>query len=333
MATVDELKILIKAETKQLKKELDGVNKKLNKTNEVSKKTNKNLAGAFAKAGVAATALIAVAGKLGTTIAKVGSEFEDLKDSLDTVFGSMEAGDKAMKRVFDFAANTPFQVEDATKAFIALRSVGIEPSNKMLQTFADTASVSLDQLGAFQALVRTVQRASSGGLGLEELNMLDDRGIPALKILQEELGLARDDIARFGKTAQGAKIITDALQEGLEKRFGGAMENKMDNLSTKASNMQIAFKELANEIFEGGLGDLFKGMADGLRELAESITLSLAASRGVGTGVKLITAQTTKGMSRDEVKTARIDAAQANIGLLRGAQASNEESFKRKFEG
>ena len=60
MATVDELKILIKAETKQLKKELDGVNKKLNKTNEVSKKTNKNLAGAFAKAGVAATALIAV---------------------------------------------------------------------------------------------------------------------------------------------------------------------------------------------------------------------------------------------------------------------------------
>ena len=333
MATVDELKILIKAETKQLKKELDGVNKKLNKTNEVSKKTNKNLAGAFAKAGVAATALIAVAGKLGTTIAKVGSEFEDLKDSLDTVFGSMEAGDKAMKRVFDFAANTPFQVEDATKAFIALRSVGIEPSNKMLQTFADTASVSLDQLGAFQALVRTVQRASSGGLGLEELNMLDDRGIPALKILQEELGLARDDIARFSKTAQGAKIITDALQEGLEKRFGGAMENKMDNLSTKASNMQIAFKELANEIFEGGLGDLFKGMADGLRELAESITLSLAASRGVGTGVKLITAQTTKGMSRDEVKTARIDAAQANIGLLRGAQASNEESFKRKFEG
>ena len=189
-------------------------------------------------------------------------EFEDLKDSLDVVFGSMKDGDKAMKNILEFAQTTPFQIEEVTKAFIALRSVGIEPNRDMLQTFADTASTSIDQLGAFQALVRTVQRAASGGLGLEELNMLDDRGIPALKILQEELGLSREDVAKFGKTVKGAKIVTDALQEGLEKRFGGAMESKMDNLSTKASNMTIAFKQLADEIMKSGLGDLFKALAD-----------------------------------------------------------------------
>ena len=33
----------------------------------------------------------------------------------------------------------------------------------------------------------------------------------------------------------------------LEKQFGGAMEDKMDNLSTKASNMTIAFKQLGND--------------------------------------------------------------------------------------
>ena len=61
---------------------------------------------------------------------------------------------------------------------------------EMLQTFADTASTSIDQLGAFEAMVRLVQRSAAGGLGLEEINMLDDRGIPATKILTEALGKA-----------------------------------------------------------------------------------------------------------------------------------------------
>mgnify|MGYP003135809825 FL=1 len=247
-------------------------------------------------------------------------EFEDLKDSLDTVFGSMKAGDAAMKRVFDFAATTPFQVETATKAFIALKSVGIEPTNKMLQTFADTASVSVDQLGVFEALVRTVQRSAAGGLGLEELNMLSDRGIPALKILSEELGLTKDDIAKFGKTVEGAKLITDALQEGLDKRFGGAMENKMDNLSTKTSNMTIAFKQLADEVFQSGLGKFFGNMADTLREAAESAVRASQAIRGVGTGVKLLTPQFGERMNPQQKLNVEKETIKKNIELLNAAK-------------
>ena len=69
----------------------------------------------------------------------------------------MEAGQEAMGRVLAFAQTTPFQIETATKAFISLKSAGIEPSNRMLQVFADTASTSTDQLGVFEALVKTVQ--------------------------------------------------------------------------------------------------------------------------------------------------------------------------------
>ena len=45
-----------------------------------------------------------------------GVKFEDLKDSLDQVFGSIQAGDEALDKVFTFAQTTPFQIEDATKA-------------------------------------------------------------------------------------------------------------------------------------------------------------------------------------------------------------------------
>ena len=283
MAKIDDLIIQIKADTKQLQKELKQIQGKIRVT---------GAAGGAAFGGMAATlkgirgpALGVAAGMAAIAlpvkaIAGVGSQFEDLKDSLDQVFGSMEAGDQAMQKVFTFAQTTPFQIEDATKAFIALKSAGIEPSMNMLQTFADTASVSIDQLGTFEALIRVVQRSAGGGLGLEELNMIADRGIDVFGGLKEELGLSRDEIAEFGKTAEGAKKITDALVVTLNKKFGGAMESKMDNLSTKTSNMVIAFKQLGDEVFKSGLGDFLKNMADSLTAMANGIAKSVRAVSG-----------------------------------------------------
>ncbi len=271
---VDELIIQIKADTKQLQKELKQIEGKIKVTGAAGGAAFGSMAGSLSKVkgpALAAAAAIAAVVIPMKVIAGVGAGFEDLKDSLDQVFGSIEAGDKAMEKVFKFAQNTPFQIEDATKAFIQLKSAGIEPSMDMLQTFADTASTSIDQLGAFEALIRIVQRSAAGGMGLEEINQLDDRGIPATKILTEALGKSREELSQFGKTAEGAAEMVKILTDGLQVKFGGAMENKMDNLSTKTSNMVIAFKQLADEIFKSGLGDFLKGLADRLTALANSI--------------------------------------------------------------
>ena len=280
MATVDELIVQIKADTKDLNKKLKQTNKQLEKTGKEAKQAGTSMKGAFSTGKIAVVAATAAMVKAVSSIAKVGMQFEDLKDSLDQVFGSMQAGDAAMQSVFKFAQTTPFQIEDATKAFIALKSAGIEPSMDMLQTFADTASVSVDQLGTFEALIRLVQRSASGGMGLEELNMISDRGIDVLGILGEKLNLTKDDIAKFGKTADGAAKMVKALTEGLQEKFGGAMENKMDNLSVKTSNMTIAFKQLADDVFQSGLGDFLKEMADSLTDLADSILRARMQARG-----------------------------------------------------
>ena len=271
---IDNLVIRIKADTKQLQKELKQIEGKIKVTGAAGGAAFGTMAGSLSKikgpAVVAAAAIAAIVLPM-KAIAGVGAGFEDLKDSLDQVFGSMEAGDDAMEKVFQFAQTTPFQIEDATKAFIQLKSAGIEPSMDMLQTFADTASTSIDQLGAFEALIRIVQRSAAGGMGLEEINQLDDRGIPATKILTEALGKSREELSEFGKTAEGAATMVKILTDGLQVKFGGAMENKMDNLTTKTSNMVIAFKQLADEIFKSGLGDFLKGLADRLTALANSI--------------------------------------------------------------
>ena len=283
MAKIDELIIQIKADTKQLQKDLKQIQGKIKVTGAAGGAAFGAMGASLTKIkgpALAAAAGIAAIALPMKAIAGVGAQFEDLKDSLDQVFGSMEAGDAAMQKVFTFAQTTPFQIEDATKAFIALKSAGIEPSMDMLQTFADTASVSVDQLGTFEALIRMVQRSASGGMGLEELNMISDRGIDVLGILGDKLNLTKDDIAKFGKTAEGAAEMVKALTEGLNEKFGGAMESKMDNLSTKTSNMVIAFKQLGDEVFKSGLGDFLKNMADRLTDMANAIGKTVRRLRG-----------------------------------------------------
>jgi tape measure domain-containing protein len=273
MATVEELLVKIKADTRQLESAL-----------EKTKQKTKSSTGAFGKLGIALKAVKGpakiVAGILSAgfvvaapAIARVGAEFESLKISLNTVFGSATAGQVAFDNIKKFATESPFQIRDLTKAFIQLKSAGIEPTQQMLNTFADTASVTLNPLESFEALVRITQRSASGGLGLEELNQLSDRGIPVFEILAKKTGLARLEVAEFGKTVEGAAEIMGALNEGFQETFGGATAAKMDTLNQKISNLQDSLSGLAETIFEDtGFGDFLKDFADSTREAVQDVT-------------------------------------------------------------
>tara|TARA_R110000803_G_scaffold32103_2_gene71068 strand:- start:1118 stop:3139 length:2022 start_codon:yes stop_codon:yes gene_type:complete len=184
------------------------------------------------------------------SIIQIGSKFQDLQTSLDQVFGGAQQGAKAFERINKLALKTQFGVDTLTTAFIQLKGVGIEPSEKMLLTFADTASVAVDGMGAFKSALDLVTRSAAGGLNLEELNRLGDRSIPVFAILKEKLGLAKDEISAFGKSAEGSKKILDALLEGLEERFGGTLAKKLQNVSVLFSNMTIQAEKLAVAIFD-----------------------------------------------------------------------------------
>lgn len=345
MATpIDELVIQIKADTKQLQKDLDQIKGKLKTTGTAgaasfagASAASGALAGSLSKlAGPAAIGAVVIGmGKLTSFTLRAGMEFEDLKDSLDTVFGSVEAGDKQFDRILRFAQTTPFQIDTVTKAFISLGSVGIEPTSRMMQVFADTASVAIDQRGAFEALIRVVQRAEAGALGLQELNMLADRGIDVFKGLKDELGLSRLELTDFGQTAGGAKIIVESLTNVLEKQFGGAMVAKMDNLSVAVSNLQIAFKTLGNEIFESQVGEFFKNLTAQATSAVNAIATAIAAMRGSGLGITLEAPQLNANMNFEQMQAERARAAHSNIKTItdemRKLATTSKDSAFTKF--
>ena len=202
-------------------------------------------------------------------IVAVSAEFEDLRDSLSSVTGSVEKGQEAFNFIKDFATRTQFSVQQLTRSFITLKASGIQPTEELLRTFTDTAAVTTDQIGVLDAMTRVFSRGIQGGLGLEELNQIADRGIPVWRIMEEQLGITRLEIAKFGQTTEVAKKILDALQEGLNKEFGGATETKMDNLSTAMSNFGIAVDNSADAFGQGGFsGALTNAINQGSRFIA-----------------------------------------------------------------
>ena len=198
------------------------------------------VAGAFAAIGGAAVI---------KSIVDIGSRFEDLQNSLNVVFGSANRGAQAFERVKDFAKTTQFSVETLTGAFVQLKGAGVEPTDALLSTFANTASVTTDQMGALQAMVDLVTRSTSGGMGLQDLNRLADKGIPVFAILEEKLGKTRLELTEFAKTAEGSKKVLDALSQGLDERFGTALIDSQDNISRLTNNLGDAFDTLATQIF------------------------------------------------------------------------------------
>ena len=144
-----------------------------------------------------------------------------------------------------------------------------------MTTFTDTAAITSDQIGSLEAVTDLFARTVSGGLGLEEIQRLGDRGVPVLAILEEKLGLSRNEISEFGKTAAGAAKITQAFTEGINERFGGSTQKLIENTSTKFSNLGIALKNAADDIGEKlkpAIGDTTVALTAFIEENEETIT-------------------------------------------------------------
>ncbi len=213
----------------------------------------KNSTSSFSKIGAGLAAIgggVALKGVIETKAA-----FQDLQNSLNVVFGGIQQGESAFQRVQDFAATTQFSVQQLTQAFVQLKGAGVEPTEQLLQTFADTASVTTDQMGTFQAALDLVSRSTAGGLGLEDLNRLADRGIPVFQILQDRLGLARLEISEFGKTSQGANTLVRELIAGLNERFGGALANQVGLINFELNQLGDALDKVKVALFDALLGN------------------------------------------------------------------------------
>jgi hypothetical protein len=193
------------------------------------------------------------------------TKFERLEASLKTVTGSAEKASQAFKAIDEFAAKTPFQLEEVTRSFIKLKALGLTPSERALKSYGNTAIAmgkSLDQM------IEAVADATTG-----EFERLKEFGIKA-KTQGDQVIFTFQGVSTTVKK-NAAEIEAYLLSLG-EVQFAGAIEAKADTLVNAIAKMKDAFAKLVKAIGDAGVTECFIKVANGIRWLIEQITASIA---------------------------------------------------------
>tara|TARA_R110000772_G_scaffold248182_1_gene362181 strand:- start:172 stop:2043 length:1872 start_codon:yes stop_codon:yes gene_type:complete len=256
--TVDQLVLEIRAETKQLRKGLDKVNKQLDKT----KKTTKSANAGFAKMK---SALIAVgAGAVLGKVVNINRTFEDLEATLRAVTGSAEAAAKSFELIRAFTSTTTFQIEEVAKSFITLKQAGIIPTSEALLDFGNFAA------GMGKSITQLAQAAFNATTG--EMEMLKQFGVIARQ-QGDKITVTFDGVTK--QIERNGEAITEYLRSIGREKFSTAIEERFNTLSGAISNLSDQTSEFAVSIGDGvggmGLRSSFVNLAKATASLIETL--------------------------------------------------------------
>lgn len=159
---------------------------------------------------------------------------EQLRVAFTTMLGSAEKAKSLMSELQDFAAATPFEQDQVVEAGKKLLAFGTDAS-KVKSTLTQLGDIASGVGAPIQDLATIFGQAQvSGRLMTGDINQLVGRGIPIIKALAQNLGVAEGDIrdlAEHGKISfedfQGA--IANLTKEG--GQFGGMMEAQSRTLT------------------------------------------------------------------------------------------------------
>lgn len=270
MASTDhQLLIRIRTELGDAQRELEELRRRFDQLNRQGHST---AAGMHGLRDVLASVVAAVSVD---AFVDVLAEFDRLNASLKTVTGSLAGAQRASAFLREFAADTPYELAEVTEAFIRLRSLGLDTSERAMRSIGNTAAAMGTDMMQF---IEAVADASTG-----EFERLKEFGIRA-GVAVEESG----DKIKFtfrGVTsvvANDARSITEYLIKIGETDFAGGMQDQMDTIGGSLSNLKDAFSNFIDFLGNLGIRDALKIGFAGATEFLKTFQQQLNGIFGSG---------------------------------------------------
>ncbi len=204
----------------------------------------------------AALSAIAIEGVVSKIIAAQRS-FDVMFASLKTMTGGADQAGKAFDRLRAFAAQTPFSLEQSVNGFVKLKALGLDPSERAMMSFGNTAAAMGKDLNQ---MIEAVADASTS-----EFERLKEFGIKA-KQEGDKVSLTFQGVTTT--IGNNAAEITEYLTKIGEVNFAGAMSERMKTLDGDISNLQDSLDGLYLSIAQSGFGE---AVAAGVRKATEAI--------------------------------------------------------------
>lgn len=297
--------VLISGDASGLNKTLPNATKQLNTFQKAGTSAASAVTGAFAAIGFAS---------IGREIVSITSEFQKFEAVLTNTLGSNSEAQKALKQIRDFAAKTPFSVEELTASFVKLANQGFQPTADEMRKLGDLAASTGK---GFDQLAEAIIDAQTG-----EFERLKEFGIRASK--------SGDQVKfTFKGVETQTKFTSAAIQEyllGLGDLEGvsGSMAAISNTLGGSISNLGDSFDNLlltVGNLTSGALKDFVDILQNSLKVLADDI----AGNTGVTTRLEKV--------NELYVESAKsIDQINTNLEKLKALKKTEEQAYTTATE-
>lgn len=173
---------------------------------------------------------------------KFNANMEQLEVAFANFLGSTTAASKYLQELYKVAATTPFEFPDlaaAARKFLAFGFTAKE-TKRILMTVGDTVAGiggGADEIN--RVVLAFGQMKAKGRVQGEELLQLAELGIPAYKILGDEIGQSGQQLQKnLRKGAINADTAIAALERGMRKTFGGNSAKQAKTFTGMLSTMK-----------------------------------------------------------------------------------------------
>lgn len=190
-------------------------------------------------------------------IIQVRGEFQQLEVAFTTMLGSSEKANVLMAQLTETAAKTPLDLQGVANGARQLLAYGTsaEDVNETLIRLGNIAAGLSQPLGDLVYLYGTTM--TQGRLYTQDLNQFTGRGIPMIKELAKEFGVAESEIKGMVEAGmigfpEVQKVIQNLTNEG--GMFFNLMQEQSKTITGQISNIGDSFSMMLNEIGKANEG-------------------------------------------------------------------------------
>jgi tape measure domain-containing protein len=190
-------------------------------------------------------------------IIQVRGEFQQLEVAFTTMLGSSEKANVLMVQLTETAAKTPFDLQGVANGARQLLAYGTsaEDVNETLIRLGNIAAGLSQPLGDLVYLYGTTM--TQGRLYTQDLNQFTGRGIPMIKELAKEFGVAESEIKGMVEAGmigfpEVQKVIQNLTNEG--GMFFNLMQEQSKTITGQISNIGDSFSMMLNDIGKANEG-------------------------------------------------------------------------------
>lgn len=190
-------------------------------------------------------------------IIQVRGEFQQLEVAFTTMLGSSEKANVLMAQLTETAAKTPFDLQGVANGARQLLAYGTsaEDVNETLIRLGNIAAGLSQPLGDLVYLYGTTM--TQGRLYTQDLNQFTGRGIPMIKELAKEFGVAESEIKGMVEAGmigfpEVQKAIQNLTNEG--GMFFNLMQEQSKTITGQISNIGDSFSMMLNDIGKANEG-------------------------------------------------------------------------------